>query len=117
LNVQVVAAWMLAEENNGAASARQQASNNDWLNIGYTDNGTYGAGDEIWKTPISAADATAGWMKGQDSVAGYGPASSGVQSIVATAGQTPAAQIAAIQNSGWAGAGYSDLPSIYDSLN
>ena len=40
--------------------ARQAAGNNDWLNIGYTDSATYGAGDGVWGSPVSAADATAG---------------------------------------------------------
>ena len=72
LSSQVVAAWMLAEESGGAAQSRQSAHNNDWLNIGYTDSGTYGSSDSIWSNPIAAADATAGWLKGQDTIPGYG---------------------------------------------
>jgi hypothetical protein len=60
LSPQVIAAWLLAEESGGAAQSREQAGNNDWLNIGYTDSGTFGAADSIWATPESAADATAG---------------------------------------------------------
>src|SRR5581483_9742409 len=78
----VIGAWLLAEESGSAATAREAAGNNDWLNIGYTDSGTYGAGDPIWADPISAADATAGWLKGEDTVPGYGPASAGVRSIL-----------------------------------
>jgi hypothetical protein len=112
----VVSAWLLAEENGSAASSRQAAHNNDWLNIGYTDSGTYGSGDSIWSDPTAAADATAGWLKGQNTIPGYGTASGGIQAILSTAGQTPQAQIAAIQNSGWASSGYPSLPGLYSSL-
>jgi hypothetical protein len=112
----VVGAWLLAEENGGAAASRQAANNNDWLNIGYTDSGTYGAGDSIWSDPTAAADATAGWLKGQNTIPGYGRASGGIQAILGTAGQSPQAQIAAIQNSGWASSGYPSLPALYASI-
>jgi hypothetical protein len=107
-----IAAWLLAEESGGAAQSRQAANNNDWLNIGYTDSATYGASDTIWSNPVTAADATAGWLKGQDTIPGYGTASSGVQAILNTAGQSPSAQVAALQSSGWASSGYPNLPSL-----
>ena len=116
LNPGVVAAWELAEESGSAAAKPPGPGNNDWLNIGYTDSGTYGAGDGIWASPASAADATAAWMKGADAIPGYGTASSGVRAIAATAGQSPSAQIAAIQNSGWASSGYPDLASLYQQV-
>ncbi|MGO9961541.1 MAG: hypothetical protein ACLP50_37145 [Solirubrobacteraceae bacterium] len=109
----VVSAWLLAEESGGAASSRQSAGNNDWLNIGYTDSGTYGSSDSTWSDPVSAADATAGWLQGQNTIPGYGTASSGIESILSTAGQPAATQISAIQGSGWASSGYPDLPSLY----
>lgn len=109
----VVSAWLLAEENGSAAGSRQAANNNDWLNIGYTDGGTYGSGDSVWSNPLTAAEATAGWLKGQDTIPGYGTASSGIQGILATVGQSPEAQITAIQQSGWASSGYPDLPALY----
>jgi hypothetical protein len=109
----VVSAWLLAEESGGAAQSRQSQNNNDWLNIGYTDSATYGAADSVWSDPITAADATAGWLKGQNTIPGYGTASAGIQSILTTAGSSPAAQIAALQGSGWASSGYPDLPSLY----
>jgi len=112
----VVSAWLLAEENGSAASSRQASNNNDWLNIGYTDSGTYGSSDSIWSDPTAAADATAGWLKGQNTIPGYGTASGGIQALLGTAGQTPQAQIAAIQNSGWASSGYPSLPGLYSSL-
>jgi len=116
LSPQVIAAWMLAEESSDAAKSRQSANNNDWLNIGYTGSGTYGASDSIWSNPITAADATAGWIKGQNTIPGYGTASSGIQGILNTVGQSAAAQIAALQNSGWAGSGYSDLPQLLQEV-
>ena len=87
--------------------------NNDWLNIGYTDSGTYGSGDGIWGSPTSAADATAGWIEGHDTIPGYGTASSGIRAIAGTAGQGAAVQIAAIQGSGWASSGYPGMDSLY----
>jgi hypothetical protein len=113
LNPGVVSAWLLAEESGGAAVSRQSANNNDWLNIGYTDSATYGSSDSIWSNPTTAADATAGWLKGQNTIPGYGTASSGIQAILQTAGQDPSTQISALQNSGWASSGYPDLPSLY----
>jgi hypothetical protein len=112
----VVSAWLLAEESGGAAVSRQAANNNDWLNIGYTDSGTYGSADNIWADPSAAADATAGWLKGQNTIPGYGTASSGIQAILSTAGQAPEAQISALQNSGWASSGYPSLPSLYQQV-
>jgi hypothetical protein len=112
----VVSAWLLAEESGSAAVSRQSANNNDWLNIGYTDSGTYGSADSVWSNPATAADATAGWLKGQNTIPGYGTASSGIQAVVATAGQAPAAQISALQNSGWASSGYPSLPSLYQQV-
>jgi hypothetical protein len=116
LDAGVIGAWLLAEENGSAAASRQAANNNDWLNIGYTDSGTYGSGDSIWSDPTTAADATAGWLKGQNTIPGYGTASGGIQAILSTAGQSPQAQIGAIQNSGWASSGYPSLPGLYASI-
>jgi hypothetical protein len=112
LSSSVVSAWLLAEESGGAATSRQSSNNNDWLNIGYTDSATYGSSDSVWSSPTAAADATAGWLAGQNTIPGYGTASSGIQGILSTAGQSPAAQVAAIQGSGWASSGYPDLPSL-----
>jgi len=109
----VVSAWMLAEESGGAAQARERQGDFNWLNIGWTDAGRYGTSGAVWSDPVSAANATAGWLKGQDTVAGYGRASAGVQAILQTAGQPAAAQIAALQRSGWASSGYPDLPGLY----
>ncbi|HZV72449.1 MAG TPA: hypothetical protein VFF79_01930 [Conexibacter sp.] len=116
LDPQVVSAWMLAEESGGAAASREQAGNHNWLNIGWTDSGRYGTAGAVWSDPVSAATATAGWLKGGKTVAGYGIASAGVQSILASAGQPPDAQIAALQRSGWASSGYPDLPAVYRML-
>lgn len=113
LDPQVVASWMLAEESGGAATSREAEGNHNWLNIGWTDSGRYGTAGAVWSDPIAAANATAGWLKGQDTVAGYGRASAGVQSILTSAGQPPELQIAALQHSGWASSGYPDLPGVY----
>jgi hypothetical protein len=112
----VVSAWVLAEESGSAAVSRQSAGNNDWLNIGYTDSGTYGSTDSTWTDPTTAADATAEWLKGQNAIPGYGTASAGIQAILSTAGQAPAQQIAALQGSGWASSGYPSLPALYQQV-
>jgi len=116
LDPAVITSWLLAEESGDAAQSRQTANNNDWLNIGYTDSATYGASDSVWSDPTTAADATAGWLKGQSTIPGYGTASSGIQAILGTTDQSPAAQIAAIQQSGWASSGYPDLPTLYQEV-
>jgi hypothetical protein len=116
LDTQVLAAWVLAEESGSAARQRQTANNNDWLNIGYTGAGTFGAGAAIWKDPIQAADATAQWMRGQHSIPGYGTASHGIQAILSSASASPQQQIAAIQNSGWATSRYPSLGSLYNQV-
>jgi hypothetical protein len=117
LNPGVVTSWLLAEESGGAAQSRQAAGNNDWLNIGYTDSATYGASDSVWSDPTSAANATAEWLKGQDSIPGYGTASAGIQGILGSVGQTPTAQIQAIQGSGWSSGGYPSLDSLYSQVS
>jgi hypothetical protein len=116
LDPSVISAWLLAEESGSAAQSRQAQNNNDWLNIGYTDSGTFGSADSIWSNPVTAADATAGWLKGQNTIPGYGTASSGIQGILSTAGQPASVQIAALQNSGWASSGYPSLPSLYQQV-
>lgn len=116
MHPQVIAAWMLAEQSSTAARSREAAGNHNWLNIGYTDSATYGANAAVWADPAAAAHATAGWLKGQDTVDGYGRASAGVQSILHSAGQSPEAQIAALQRSGWASSGYPDLPVIFRQI-
>ncbi len=116
LNPGVVTAWLLSEESGSAAQSRQSAGNNDWLNVGYTGSGTYGASDSIWSDPTTAANATAQWLQGQDSISGYGTASSGIQSILSSVGQTPQAQIAALQDSGWSAGGYPDLGNVYGQV-
>lgn len=113
LSYRVVSAWELAEESGPAAQARQAAGNNDWLNVGYTDAGTYGAGDGIWSSPVTAGQATAAWLKGRNVIPGYGRASSGIRAILSAASQPASAQIAAIQGSGWASSGYPDLGALY----
>ena len=112
----VISAWLLAEESGGAATSRQAAGNNDWLNIGYTDSGTYGSAGSEWSDPLTAADATAGWLKGQNTIPGYGTASAGIQAVLQTAGQPAATQISALQSSGWASSGYPDLPGLYQQV-
>lgn len=117
LNPNVVAAQVFNEMNGSASASRQAAGNHNWLNIGWTDSGQRGTGNQLWMNPITAADASARWIKGQWDVPGFGRASSGVQGILKSVGLSPAQQIAALQNSGWASGRYPNLPSIYQSVS
>lgn len=128
LNLDVIDAWLRneepAESSNGALGA------NNFLNIGITGSSPsewYGYANSVWDNPVSAADATANWMKGKPiggggaSPTGYGAASGPIQGILSTAGKSPEAQINAIQTSGWAGghAGTvteTNIPSLYNEL-
>ena len=114
LDGRVVAAWLLAEEPKSAAKAPNGANN--WLNIGDTGSGNFGGANSAWSDPVTAADLTAAWLKGQ-SMPGFGKASAGILRILSSAGQSPQAQIHALQTSGWAGSGYTSLPSIYNSID
>jgi hypothetical protein len=116
LDAGVASAWILNEESGGAAAAREASGNNDWLNIGYTDTTTYGAVDAIWSNPSAAAVATAQWLAGKPSVAGYGTSSEGIRAILNTAGSSPEVQIQAIQASGWASGGETALPTLYSEI-
>ncbi len=116
LDADVIAAWELQEQNGSHAAARQAANNNDWLDVGYTDSGTYGSTDSVWSNPITAADATAAWLHGLPAVPGYPGGAPSVQAILTTAGQPAAVQIAAIQGSGFASSGERDLPGLYASV-
>lgn len=112
LNQGVLKAWVLAEESSGAAQSRQAANNHNWLNIGYFDSGPGAiAHAAAFSNPVSAADATAKFLKGQ-----WGGASTGIQGILHTAGSNPMNQINAIAHSGWASSGYnggSTLRSLF----
>ena len=88
----------------GAAQARQAASNFNWLNIGYFDSGTGAiAHASPFSDPVSAAEQTAKFLKGQ-----WGGASTGIQDILNTVGKPPDDQMMAIANSGWASSHYNN---------
>lgn len=111
LNSKVVGAWMLAEmggANSSAAQKREAARNYNWLNIAYYDSGPGGiTKNKVWSDPVSAAQATARFLKGQQ----FG-ASTGIRNILSTAGKSPQDQIAAIARSGWASSGYNGGSSL-----
>jgi hypothetical protein len=116
LNTRVVAGWVLAEESGSAAQGRQAASNFNWLNIGYFDSGTGAiAHASPFSDPVSAAEQTAKFLKGQ-----WGGASTGIQDIMKTVGQPPDNQIMAIANSGWASSHYNNganLRATFEELS
>lgn len=107
----VVAAWMAAEEPVGAQSGYRGTQ--DWLNVGITDSGPRGQNNSVWADPVKAGQATAAWMKGTWNDPGFGHSAPGIRAIVGAARRSPQAQIAAIQHSGWATSGYSDLPGLF----
>jgi hypothetical protein len=115
LSPRVVAAWELAEESGGAAQSRQAASNFNWLNIGYFDSGAGQiAFDKTFGDPVSAAEQTAKFLKGE-----WGGASSSIRAILSTVGQSPDQQMAAIANSDWASSHYgggANLRGTYQEL-
>lgn len=95
LHLQVVKAWLLAEESSQEAQARQKANNNNWLNLGFFD-GKNPAAQKAFQSPYTAADYTAEEMKRM-------PAG---KKILASAKEDLQAQIQAISQSGWAINGY-----------
>lgn len=109
LSLAVVQGWVLSEEPASASQAPNGANN--WLNIGDTGSGNFGGSNSVWDNPTAAANLTAQWLSGAP-LAGYGPASAGIQAIIASAGKSIADQVHAIQNSGWAASGYPDLFSV-----
>lgn len=115
LDPTVVASWVLSENGGGGANGK-----NNFLGVGITGSGRYGASDAIWANPVSAGLHTAEWLKGQaGAVPGYGNSSSQIQAIAQTAGQPVAAQIAAIQYhgvGGWSTGGEVALPGAYATL-
>jgi hypothetical protein len=115
LNTRVVAGWVLAEESGSAAQGREAASNFNWLNIGYFDSGTGAIAHATpFSNPVSAAEQTAKFLKGE-----WGGASTGIRDILKTVGQPPDNQIMAIANSGWASSHYNNganLRSTFEEL-
>ena len=102
LSPRVAAAWTLAEESGSAAQARQAASNYNWLNIGYFDSGAGKiAFDKAFSDPVSAAEQTANFLKGN-----WGGASPSIRAILSTVSENPQEQISAIANSDWASSHY-----------
>lgn len=105
LNPQVVIAWMLSEESSTAAQGRQAGNDNgpvnidnDWLNIAIDGNTYRGTSTTIWSNPITAADATAGWIADRDTVPGWS-AGPGTTKILEAAEQSPRARCATPQTS------------------
>jgi cell wall-associated NlpC family hydrolase len=115
LNTRVVAGWVLAEESGSAATGREAASNFNWLNIGYFDSGTGAIAHATpFSNPVSAAEQTAKFLKGE-----WGGASTGIRDILNTVGKPPDDQIMAIANSGWASSHYNNganLRSTFEEL-
>lgn len=110
----VVAAQVAAEEPVGASSGYRGTQN--WLNVGITNSGPFGAANPAWHDPVKAAQLAAAWATGRTSIPGFGHAApSIVNAIRSTAGQAPQAQIAALQRSGWASSGYPNLPSLFQT--
>jgi hypothetical protein len=113
LDPHVVAAWELAEESGSAAQGREVASNFNWLNIGYFDSGAGRiAFDETFGDPISAAEQTAKFLKGE-----WGGASPSIRAILNSVGHSPDEQMAAIANSDWASSHYGGGANLHGTYN
>ncbi len=113
LDPHVVAAWELAEESGSAAQGREAASNFNWLNIGYFDSGAGKiAFDKTFGDPISAAEQTAKFLKGE-----WGGASSSIRAILSSVGHSPDEQMAAIANSDWASSHYGGGANLHGTYN
>lgn len=117
LDAAVVRAWVASEEPASASSAPNGANN--WLNIGAFDAGGWaGGGASVWADPTTAADATAAFILGRpvNGVSAPLSASPGIRAIAGAAGQGAAAQVHAIQTSGWASSGYPNLPALVGTV-
>jgi hypothetical protein len=113
LDPHVVAAWELAEESGSAAQGREAASNFNWLNIGYFDSGAGKiAFDQEFGDPISAAEQTAKFLKGD-----WGGASSSIRAILSSIGHSPDEQMSAIANSDWASSHYGGGANLHGTYN
>lgn len=121
LGPKVVGSWVYAEQNGSAAQGYQQRGYHNWLNIANTDSGpASGSQSPVWRNPLTAAKATAEWLKGTGQIAReYGKPAPGIMAILNAAGKDPQAQIAAIANSPWASSHYnggSTLRSLFGQL-
>jgi murein DD-endopeptidase MepM/ murein hydrolase activator NlpD len=121
LNPRVIGSWAVAEQSGSAARNYEGKRYFNFLNIARTDSGDAGgAHSGVWADPVTAAKATAEWLKGQGRIAHeYGKPAGGIMAILRTAGASPNAQISAIANSGWASSGYnggSTLRQLYGQL-
>ena len=113
LNPRVIGGWVLAEESGSAAQGRQAASNFNWLNIGYFDSGAGKiAFDKEFGDPISAAEQTAKFLKGD-----WGGASSSIRAILSSVGHSPDEQMSAIANSDWASSHYGGGANLHGTYN
>jgi hypothetical protein len=113
LDPHVVAAWELAEESGSAAQGREAASNFNWLNIGYFDSGAGKiAFDKTFSDPISAAEQSAKFLKGD-----WGGASPSIRAILNSVGHSPDEQMAAIANSDWASSHYGGGANLHGTYN
>lgn len=104
LDPRVIGAWLKSEQSGSAATGYEKRGYYDWLNIANTDSGpASGANSSAWRNPVSAANATAEWIKGRGQIAKeYGKPAAGITRILSAAGKDPQAQINAIGSSGWA---------------
>jgi hypothetical protein len=102
LNPSVVDAWLLHEQPAGSPS---KPGSNNWLNIQYTDSGPNATYFQIAALPArQAAQASVEWLRKQP----------GLASILQAAGHGEAAEVTAIEDSGWASSHYgNESPSAF----
>jgi hypothetical protein len=101
LDPQFVQAWLVHEQAPGSPSA---PGSNNWLNIGAVSSNPSDWTPTYWAIAAmpatQAGQATAAWMKQNQ------------PSIMAAAGQGAAAQVTALENSGWAAGHYNFQSAI-----
>lgn len=102
LNIHVVEAWLLHEQPPGSPAT---PGSNNWLNVQYTDSGPNSTYYDIAKLPpAQAARASAEWLRKQQGLSG----------ILQAAGHGEAAEVTAIEDSGWASSHYgNESPSQF----
>lgn len=117
----VLLAWMAGENNitqpRGGGDDGAAGTPENWLNIGINGPTYRGSMKTVWATVPTAVSATNAFLRGR--FPGWGTGNIDTAGILRTAGQSPQAQLAAIQRSGWISgtpgvSSYSNLSTAYN---
>jgi cell wall-associated NlpC family hydrolase len=118
LNPNVLGAWLRNEEPKTDQNTDPAGHGRyNFLNVGITDSKPYGAASTYWNTtPEAAGTATGKWLLGQLAIPGFGKSAPSIQALRNVAGKSPAEQIRAIQQSGWASGGEKAMPGLFAQI-